>query len=118
MDTSQPQEATSPTQTQYDMLDTSIEILNGPLPDAKEQAPNLLRTWQQRLREAGLPEIAYELEHLEEAIRKADARQIRECLMKAGQLTVDASARIDGMMQKKILELGSLLRSAAGQIPK
>ena len=50
-------------------------------------------------------------------MRKADARQIRNCLMKAGSMAITASATIDGMMQKKILELGNLLKAAAGQFP-
>lgn len=111
----QPKNTSVGSENRYDLFDNTIEALEKGLAESKQDAPALIQAWLGPLREEGFPEVAFELENLERAIRGANVPQIRESLVKSARLSESALGKAEGMMRTKLLDMINLLKAAASQ---
>lgn len=91
-----------------ELLTDTLDSLSTGLPAAAEGAPMVISTWVKTTRDAGLEDVATELEMLDKHLAAGDGAHIAKSLSKLGKLTSASADDKDSDLAK----LGAALSKA------
>lgn len=99
------------------LLDTTLETLQGGLNRITDAATTNLAGWADTLQGNGdLADIAAELKKLQDAIAQNHHGTIADSLSTLSQQTAHAAVKATPDSQSKLYQLSNLLKQAAGQV--
>lgn len=87
----------------------TIELLNHNLETARDEAPQLLNSLEDTLREKGFSEIADQLVAFKDVLAEGDAASIGQAMQNLGKLTSDVIGRAGSGTAQGLQELAETL---------